>query len=79
VSEEQPQEPEHKVFPKICPRCGKPMRPLSDKMLKKIYRSGLPEEALAGLSLCEECRRKATVARIREAFLGKGEGPGGGS
>jgi formate hydrogenlyase subunit 6/NADH:ubiquinone oxidoreductase subunit I len=76
VAEEQSQNPvEHKVIPKTCPRCGRPIRPLSEKMLKKIYPGDLPEAALEGLYLCEECRRKATVGRIRDAYIGKGTGP----
>jgi ferredoxin len=75
--EQSPTPIEHKVIPKACPRCGRPIRPLSEKTLRRIYHGDIPAEALEGLYLCEECRRKATVGRIRDAFIGKNEGPEG--
>lgn len=78
AEEQSPNPVEHKVIPKTCPRCGRPIRPLSEKMLNKIYHSEVPADALEVLCLCEECRRKATADRIHDAFTGKSEGPEGG-
>lgn len=64
---------EHKVNYKTCPRCGKPVRPLVEKVLNRIYHGELPENAIKEQLLCPDCRRKATVEKIRDSYLGKNE------
>jgi hydrogenase-4 component H len=65
------QHEEHKVTYKTCPRCGKPVRPLAEKVLNRIYHGELPANAIKEQLLCAECRRKAMVEKIRDSFLGK--------
>jgi hydrogenase-4 component H len=62
----------HKISYKPCPRCGRPVVPLAEKVLRMLYGTGIPANALSEQSLCEECRRRASVGHIKDGFLGRG-------
>lgn len=74
MTEDQSQQHvERKATRKTCARCGRPIRPLIERVLRRLYKGELPEKALADQELCEECRRRAAVGRIRDSYLGKGD------
>lgn len=53
-----------------CPRCGRPHVPLPASMQADMLRGSLEGTAFAEKDLCEDCRRRMTSTRVRDAFMG---------
>lgn len=62
-----------------CPRCGRAHVPLPESMQADMLRGSLEGTAAAEKDLCEDCRRRMSSTRIRDAFVGpSGDGGTGG-
>lgn len=61
----------HTVKYSQCENCGKPVIPLPLETLEKLY-WGAPTEDMHMLNrLCENCRNRATVERMKASLLGE--------
>lgn len=53
-----------------CSRCGRPHVAMPDAMQEEMLRGSLEGPAFDEKDLCEDCRRRMSSTRIRDAFLG---------
>lgn len=53
-----------------CPRCGRSHVPMPEPLQIDMLRGPLAGTALEEKDLCEDCRRRMTSERVRDAFLG---------
>lgn len=53
-----------------CGRCGRPHVPMPQILQEEMLRGALEGTALAEKDLCEDCRRRTSGTRIRDAFMG---------
>jgi len=61
----------HDVIPLVpCSRCGRPHVPMPDPVQAELLRGSLDGRAFEEKDLCEDCRRRMSSARIRDAFVG---------
>ncbi len=61
----------HSVFYQHCQRCKRPIIPISEQVLARIYRQTPSRETVAEQQLCDECRRELTGERIKKAYMGR--------
>ena len=60
----------HHVPYQTCTRCGRPMLPMPDFMLARLYGEPLSEEIVELGHLCQECRRRVIGSRVKCSFGG---------
>lgn len=54
-----------------CRRCGERIVPLPVPTLERLYGSALPEDLLGMMQLCEKCRNRTTVERMKGSLCGQ--------
>jgi len=58
------------VFYQPCARCSRPIIPLPEPVLTRLYQDHLPEKIEALNQLCEGCRSRIAVEKIKEGLTG---------
>lgn len=61
----------HAVPYRPCARCSRPIIPLPEAVLQRLYRGALTEARIAEQELCESCRRKLASRNLCDAYLEK--------
>lgn len=62
----------HEILYQPCAGCGRPIIPIPEEALARVYGTALSDMEAEQRSLCQECRRKAASRHIHDAFLGAG-------
>ncbi len=61
----------HPIQFQPCADCGQPFIPLPPAVLTRLYGEPLPADVTAANLRCDQCRKRATSRRFREALVGK--------
>jgi ferredoxin len=62
---------EYQVVYQPCARCGRPIIPIPELALVRLYENRLPVEIATLNKLCEKCRSRAASERIKDGQTGK--------
>lgn len=61
----------HEILYQACAGCGRPMIPIPEAALERVYGTRLTAAEAEQRSLCQACRQKAASRLFRNAFLQK--------
>ncbi len=61
----------HVVEYRACQECGKPVIPLPVPTIERLFGGYPPEDILVLMQLCEKCRNRATVKRVKVSLSGQ--------
>ena len=63
----------HRIMYQHCARCDRPIMPIHEQVLARVYGHAPAAELVAEQKLCEDCRRELTGARIKQALGGRAD------
>ncbi len=61
----------HRISYHHCLRCDRPIMPIPEQVLARLYRHPPAADMVQEQQLCEDCRRELTGARIKKALKGQ--------
>ncbi len=61
----------HFVAYQKCENCGEPVIPLPIPTLEELYQGNLPKDLVSMMHLCDKCRNRATVKRMKSSLRGE--------
>lgn len=59
----------HEILYQPCASCGKPIIPIPEEALEKVYGGALTDLEVEQRTMCQDCRRKAASRRLHDVFL----------